>query len=398
MPSRILNPLASLRGEARGGVLLAIAALLAMAAANLDAFEGLYRAFLATPLEIRMGGLALAKPLLLWINDGLMALFFLFVGLELKREAVEGSLRDPRVAALPMCAALGGVAVPVAIHVAITWGDPVALGGWAIPAATDIAFAVGVAALLGRFFPPGLRLFLLTLAIVDDLAAIVIIAAFYTSDLSTTALAAAGVALAALAAMNMAGVVRVAAYVVVGTVLWVAVLKSGVHATLAGVALGLAGPLKDRAGREGPAHRIEHDLAPWVTYAILPLFAFANAGVALAGVSFATLVAPLPLGVALGLFLGKQAGVMAAAAAAVALGLARLPPGTGWGTLYGAAILTGIGFTMSLFIGSLAFDSDADLDRMRLGVLAGSTLSAVWGAVWLRLVVGRGLDAARPVA
>jgi len=381
--------LARLPAEARGGLLLAAAALLAMLAANLPGSDRLYGLFLDVPVAVRVGALEIAKPLLLWINDGLMALFFLFVGLELKREAVQGALRDPRVAALPIAGAAGGVLLPMAVYVAVAWGDAAALRGWAIPAATDIAFAIGVAALLGRHFPPVLRIFLLTLAIVDDLAAILVIAIFYTGDLSATALLVAAGALAALVVLNRCGVVRVAAYVVVGTVLWVAVLKSGVHATLAGVALGLAVPLTDGSGRAGPARAFEHGLAPWVNYAILPLFAFANAGVALAGMSPATLVEPLPLAILLGLFLGKQGGVMLAAALAIRAGIARLPAGASWSQLYGAALLTGIGFTMSLFIGSLSFATDRMLDQMRLGVLAGSLLSALAGVAWLRWV-GKG--------
>ncbi|WP_374440905.1 Na+/H+ antiporter NhaA [Stella sp.] len=373
-----------LSDEARSGLLLAAAAVLAMLAANLPGLDRLYALFLEVPVAVRVGALEIAKPLLLWINDGLMALFFLFVGLELKREAVAGSLRDARVAALPIAGALGGVLAPTAVYLAVARAEPAILGGWAIPAATDIAFAIGIAALLGRRFPPALRIFLLTLAIVDDLVAILVIAVFYTGDLSATALVVAALALVLLALLNRLGVVRVAAYVVVGTVMWVAVLKSGIHATLAGVALGLAVPLSGRDGREGPAHAFEHGLAPWVNFAILPLFAFANAGVVLAGMSPATLAEPLPAAIALGLFVGKQAGVMLAAGLAIAAGVARLPRGTSWSQLYGAALLTGIGFTMSLFIGSLAFHSDRVLDQMRLGVLVGSLASALAGAAWLR--------------
>ncbi|BBK35585.1 Na(+)/H(+) antiporter NhaA [Allostella sp. ATCC 35155] len=385
--------------EARSGLLLAAAALAAMLAANIPVLDRLYALLLEVPLVVQVGALGIAKPLLLWINDGLMALFFLFVGLELKREAVEGALRDPRVAALPVAGAVGGVVLPTAIFLAVAWGEPGILRGWAIPAATDIAFAMGVAALLGRHFPPALRIFLLTLAIVDDLVAIVIIAIFYTVELSGVALTVAGLALATLLVLNRLGCVRVAAYVVVGVVLWVSVLKSGVHATLGGVALGLAIPLTDRRGREGPAHAFEHALAPWVNFAILPIFAFANAGVALTGMSFATLAEPLPAAIALGLFLGKQAGVTLAVALAVAIGAARLPAGISWAQLHGAAILTGIGFTMSLFIGGLAFPGDAMLDQMRIGVLVGSLASILAATVWLRGCRPRaGLDAVAAVA
>ncbi|MGE0724581.1 MAG: Na+/H+ antiporter NhaA [Alphaproteobacteria bacterium] len=384
----LLDRLRALPEEARGGILLAVAAVLAMIAANVDGLDDLYRALLGTPVEVRIADLIVAKPLLLWINDGLMALFFLLVGVEIKREAREGALSDLRVAALPIVAAVGGVVVPVAVHVAITLGDPVALRGWAIPAATDIAFALGVAAMLGRYFPAPLRLFLLTLAIVDDLVAILIIAAFFTAGLSTSALIVAAIAVAILVALNLLGVSRVAPYVVVGTILWVAVLKSGIHATLAGVVVGLLLPLRDRQGAAGPAHACEHQLQPWVTWAILPLFAFANAGVSLAGIGLSTVVAPLPLAVCFGLLLGKQAGVYGASRLAVAMGWARLPDGVGWHQLYGAAVLTGIGFTMSLFIGNLAYHSDAFLDQVRLGVLVGSIGAAVWGALWFRLRVG----------
>jgi NhaA family Na+:H+ antiporter len=377
-----------LRLESAGGILLVAAAVLALGLEN-SPWAGAYRALLDTPVAIRIGSFEIFKPLLLWINDGLMAVFFFLVGLELKREVLAGELAKPAQAALPAVAAVGGMAVPALIYVALNRQDAVALNGWAIPAATDIAFALGVLLLLGPRVPLALKLFLMTLAILDDLGAIVIIAVFYTAQLSLAALVVSLSALALLVLMNRRGVATVAAYVFVGLIMWASLLKSGVHATLAGVALALVIPLIDpRDPKRSPLREVEHDLHPSVAYGILPLFAFANAGVPLAGVSLETLLAPVPLGIAAGLFVGKQLGVFGAAWLAVKLRLAALPAGVRWRELYGVALLCGIGFTMSLFIGSLAFEHQGQehAAEVRLGILAGSLLSALAGYAWLRLV------------
>ena len=380
-----MRPLVAIREflalEAAGGILLAGAATAAMALAN-SPLERWYGAFLDTPVEVRAGAFEIAKPLLLWINDGLMAVFFFLVGLELKREVQEGELSRPSQIALPAVAAAGGMAAPAAIYAALNWGSPVTLQGWAIPAATDIAFALGVLSLLGGRVPASLKVFLLTLAILDDLGAIVIIALFYTANLAPPSLGVAAAALAGLAALNRAGVQRIAPYLLVGLVLWASVLKSGVHATLAGAALALFIPPRQ-------ARRLEHDLHPPVAYGILPLFAFANAGVSLEGVSLASLLEPVPLGIAAGLFLGKLAGVFVASFAMIRLGGASLPEGAGWGGLLGVSLLCGIGFTMSLFIAGLAFEGadPAYMAQARLGILLGSLASALVGYALLRAVL-----------
>ena len=367
-----------LRLEAAGGMLLVIAALAAMVWAN-SPWNAAYEALLDMPVSVRVGPLALDKPLLLWINDALMAVFFLLVGLEIKREVLRGELSSLRQAALPCIAALGGVLAPAAVYGAINAGDPVTMRGWAIPAATDIAFSLGVLALLGARAPASLKIFLLALAIIDDLAAIVIIALFYTADLSLVSLTLAAAGLVALVAMNLAGVTRIAAYVLIGIFLWVCVLKSGVHATLAGVAIGFAIPLRGAGDDDSPLRHVEHALHPWVTYGILPVFAFANAGVALGGLSLATVLHPVTLGAALGLVVGKQAGVFGFTWIAVRLGLGSRPAGASWLQLYGLAMLTGIGFTMSLFIGTLAFETTEYQDAVRIGVLGGSLVCALAG-------------------
>jgi NhaA family Na+:H+ antiporter len=370
--------------ESAGGVLLAGAAVLAMLLAN-SPLEAVYAGFLDTPVEVRVGALEIAKPLLLWINDGLMAVFFFLVGLELKREALEGELSSPAQVMLPALAAVGGMALPAAIYAALNWGDPVTLRGWAIPAATDIAFALGVLSLLGGRVPPGLKIFLLTLAILDDVGAIVIIALFYTADLSGVSLGMAALALAGLFALNRAGVQRAAPYLLVGLLLWVSVLKSGVHATLAGVALALFIPRR-------PARMLESDLHPPVAYAILPLFAFANAGVSLDGVSLASFLEPVPLGIATGLLAGKTLGVFLVSALVIRLEWAQMPAGASWASLFGIAVLCGIGFTMSLFIAGLAFEGTAGeyAVQTRLGILGGSIAAALAGYALLRAVLRRG--------
>jgi NhaA family Na+:H+ antiporter len=380
-----------LKLEAAGGVLLVAAAALAMGLAN-SPLAPFYGAFLDTPVELRVGGFEIAKPLLLWINDGLMAVFFFLVGLELKREALEGELARPSQIALPALAAAAGMAVPGLIYAAFNRGDPLALRGWAIPTATDIAFAVGVLALLGKRVPTGLKVFLLTLAILDDLGAIVIIALFFAGNLSFVSLAVAGGALAILAALNWRGTTAVSPYLLVGIVMWAAVLKSGVHATLAGVALAFFIPLRTaRPGETPPLRLLEQQLHPPVAYAILPLFAFANAGVSLAGLPASAFTDAVPMGIALGLALGKTAGVFGATLLAVGLRIARLPEGSGWLHMLGVAALCGIGFTMSLFIASLAFEEDAALLAVasRLGILAGSILSGIAGYLILRLAGAR---------
>jgi NhaA family Na+:H+ antiporter len=393
---RVADPLVALRKflqlEAASGILLVTAGAAAMIAANTPV-AWLYDAFLQTPIRLQVGALHLDKTLLIWVNDLLMAVFFLLVGLEIKREVVAGELSEKAKIALPAFAALGGMLVPAAIYASLNWHDPVGLRGWAIPSATDIAFALGVLSLFGTRVPLGLKVFLMTLAVLDDLGAIVIIALFYTSDLSVTALALAGLAIAALTALNRAGVTRIAPYVVVGAALWLCVLESGVHATLAGVVTALFVPAADpgRAGKP-PSSRLEHALHPWVAYGILPVFAFANAGVDLRGLSPGDLLGAIPLGILLGLFVGKQVGVFTFAWFAVKCGVARLPEGVSLSHVYGAAALCGIGFTMSLFIGMLAFENAAAGEVVvsdRLGILAGTLLSAALGSLVLHVVLPR---------
>jgi NhaA family Na+:H+ antiporter len=373
------------RAEAAPGIVLIAVSALAIVLAN-TRWAPSVAGFLGTRLALSFGELGLSKPLVLWINDGLMAIFFLLVGLEIKREAMEGALSRPSQIALPIVAALGGMAAPAAIYAGLNWGDAVALRGWAIPAATDIAFSMGVLAVLGRRVPLALKLFLVTLAIVDDLGAIVIIAAFYTSELSATALLLAGLCVAAMMALNAAGVRSVGPFLLIGALLWVCVLKSGVHATLAGVVTALCLPLGggDEAPDDRPFIRLEHALQPWVAFFIMPVFAFANAGVSFAGVTAAHLAEPVTLGIAAGLFIGKQLGVFGAAAVLIRLGLVAMPTGGTWAGLYGVSLCAGIGFTMSLFIGTLAWDDPAYAAPLRIGVLAGSILSALLGYAVLR--------------
>ncbi|MFZ5710144.1 MAG: Na+/H+ antiporter NhaA [Pseudomonadota bacterium] len=373
-----------LRHEAAGGVLLIVAAVAALFVANSGLNPG-YQAFLRSKLSILVNGEGLSKPLILWINDGLMVLFFFLIGIELKREMLEGRLKNPRDVMLPGLAAAGGMAAPALAYALINWGSPETLGGWAIPAATDIAFAVGVLALLGRRVPPGLKIFLLTLAILDDLGAILVIALFYTAELKLGYLGAALLPLAGMALMNRAGAHRVAPMLLLGAVLWMLVLKSGVHPTLAGVVTAFFVPIRDRFGKS-PLHSLEHALSPYVAFGVLPLFAFANAGIVLDGLSIRDVLAPVPLGIVAGLVIGKQAGVFGITWVLVKTGWARLPEGVTWTHLYGVACLAGIGFTMSLFIGSLSFADPALMNEVRLGVLSGSALSAVVGFAVLRMV------------
>ncbi len=375
-----------LKLESASGILLMAAGALAVLAAN-SPLASIYVSFWQIPLTLRVGSFALAKPLLLWVNDGLMAVFFLLVGLELKREVLEGELSDRSQIVLPLAGAIGGMLVPALIYSSFNLGNSIAMRGWAIPSATDIAFALGILALLGSRVPLPLKVLLMTLATLDDLGAIVLIALFYTSGLSLLALACAGLALTALVLLNVAGVTRIAAYLLFGVVLWICVLESGVHATLAGVATAFAIPLRvENSHRESPLRGLEHSLHPWVAFGILPLFAFANAGVNLGGVNLATVLEPVPLGIAAGLFVGKQLGVIAFIGLAIAAGVARLPQNVRWAHMYGVALLCGVGFTMSLFIGSLAFDALAPGPTVddRLGIITGSLLSAVAGYLWLR--------------
>ncbi|HZQ62614.1 MAG TPA: Na+/H+ antiporter NhaA [Casimicrobiaceae bacterium] len=377
--------------EASGGITLVAAAALAIIVMN-SPWSGAYAALLDQPIALRVGDLALSKPLLLWVNDGLMAIFFFLVGLELKREFLEGELSTRGQIVLPVIAAAAGMAVPALVYVAFNWGDAIALNGWAIPAATDIAFALGVLTLLGPRVPSSLKIFLLALAIIDDLGAIVIIAIFYSAELSWLALVMAAVLIAGLLALNRLGITRALPYIVLAIALWLAVLKSGVHATLAGVIAACFVPLRtDDAGAASTLRMLEERLHPWVAYGILPLFAFTNAGVDFGALAIPDMMVNLPRGVAAGLFIGKQIGVFAAVFLLVKAGLARMPEGATWLQLYGVALLCGIGFTMSLFIGSLAFENQHEsyLTSARVGVLSGSIISAVAGYLVLRLAPSR---------
>ena len=371
--------LAFFQHEAAGGVVMMFAAILALFVSN-SPLAPHYTAFVDVPVSVRVGELALAKPLLHWVNDGLMAVFFCLVALEIKRELLVGELSTREQALLPLVAAIGGMAIPALIYVSFNVGNPAALQGWAIPTATDIAFAVAVLSLIGPSVPAALKVFLLALAIIDDLGAIVIIALFYTAKLSTLALGLAAAGIAGLMALNVRCVRNLAPYVLVGLFVWVCVLKSGIHATLAGVLVGFAIPLRGGLeGEEAPLVRLEHQLHPWVAFGVLPLFGFANAGVPLAGLTFADLASTVTLGIAFGLIVGKPVGILAACWLSDRIGLARLPHGTTWVQLAGAGFLAGIGFTMSLFIGILAFDEPAYATPVRLGVLMASFVAALSG-------------------
>lgn len=367
--------------EASGGILLMLSAVAAMVVANSSLSDG-YHGALNTYLAVTFDGEGIEKPLILWINDGLMAVFFFLVGLELKRELIEGKLKNPRDVVLPGMAAVGGMVLPAAIFVMLNWGNTVNLGGWAIPAATDIAFALGVLALVGDRVPSSLKVFLLTLAILDDMGAILIIALFYTADLKVDYLFLALLPLLGLAYLNYKKSHRIAPMILLGVIMWFFVLKSGVHATLAGVVMAFFIPIKDKWGKS-PLHALEHGLTPYVLYLIVPIFAFANAGVVLKGLSVSDVIAPLPLGIALGLIVGKMVGVFGVTFVMVKTGLARLPSGATWAQIYGIACLAGIGFTMSLFIGGLSFSDPTLMNEVRIGVLAGSILSGLLGYVAL---------------
>lgn len=375
-----------LKLETTSGIILVVAAALAMFVAN-SPLATIYDGLIDLPVEVRVGNLEIAKPLLLWINDGLMAIFFFLVGLELKREVFEGQLSDPKEIVLPALGAFGGMLVPAAIYIWINQGDSIALQGWAIPAATDIAFALAILALLGDRVPLSLKIFLVSVAIFDDIGAIVIIALFYTSDLSVGALITAAACLPILFLLNRRGVLEKTPYIFIGVVIWVAVLKSGVHATLAGVFLAAFIPLRDVEKERSPLHEMEHDLHTAVAFGILPMFAFANAGISISGVTVGSFLHSVPLGIMAGLFVGKQIGIFIFCWLGVRLGAARLPGDLGWVHIYGTAILCGVGFTMSLFIGSLAFEETGVnlLFDERLGIIAGSVVSAICGYFVLRM-------------
>ncbi|HAS61801.1 MAG TPA: Na+/H+ antiporter NhaA [Vibrio sp.] len=364
--------------ESAGGVLLVIAAAIAMIIANSPLNE-IYQAFLHTYVF----GMSISH----WINDGLMAVFFLLIGLEVKRELLEGALKSRETAIFPAIAAVGGMLAPALVYLAFNFNDPAAIQGWAIPAATDIAFALGIMALLGSRVPISLKVFLLALAIIDDLGVVVIIALFYSGDLSTTALAIGFAMTAALFLLNSRKVTKLLPYIIVGAILWVAVLKSGVHATLAGVVIGFAIPLKGKKGEKSPLKHMEHALHPYVAFGILPLFAFANAGISLQGVSMDGLTSMLPLGIAMGLLVGKPLGIFSFSWLAVKAGIAKLPEGISMMHIFAVSVLCGIGFTMSIFISSLAFGpSNAEFDTYaRLGILMGSTTAAILGYFLLHI-------------
>ncbi len=381
------------RHEASGGLLLMAAALAALIVAN-SGLAGTYEGVLNSIFSVTLNGSGLEKPLILWINDGLMAVFFFLIGLELKRELLEGKLKNPSDVVLPGMAAVGGMVVPALIFLSFNWGNPTTVSGWAIPAATDIAFALGVLALVGDRVPSSLKVFLLTLAILDDIGAILIIALFYTAELKIDYLLMALVPMLAMLWLNKRRVHRVAPILFLGVIMWVLVLKSGVHATLAGVITAFFIPLKDKWGKS-PLHSLENGLAPYVLFLIVPIFAFANAGVVLTGLSLADLAAPLPLGIALGLVLGKQIGVFGVTWLMVKLRLAQPPAGANWAQIYGVACLAGIGFTMSLFIGSLSFSDPELMNHVRLGVLLGSLVSGVLGFAALRLSTPSAEDTAQ---
>ena len=371
--------------EATGGVVLGIATIAALAFSN-SPWRDLYTEFTRMPGTVDVGGLlVLHKPLVVWVNDLWMAVFFFLVGLEIKREFVEGELASSSQAVLPAAAALGGMVIPAGIYALINAGDAVALRGWAIPAATDIAFALGIVMLLGSRVPASLKVFLTAVAIIDDLGAIVVIAVFYTADLSLIALALGVLGVVCLVLLNRAGVRRADIYIVVGLLIWVCVLKSGVHATLAGVVTALAIPMRNRDGSP-LAGVIEHALHPWVAFVVLPMFAFANAGVTLLGLSPGSLLNAIPLGIAAGLVIGKTVGVFGTSWLMIRTGLAKAPAGASLRQLFGTCVLCGIGFTMSLFIGSLAFEGldPAYETQLKLGVLAGSVISGIIGTLILR--------------
>jgi len=374
------------RQESSGGIMLMLAALLALLLAN-SPLQNQYKLLLDTPVEIRIGNLEIAKPLLLWINDGLMAVFFFLVGLELKRELVEGELSNKRNIILPGVGAIGGMLFPALIYVYFNNSDPAAMKGWAIPAATDIAFALGILSLLGSRVPTSIKIFLTSLAIFDDIGAILIIALFYTAKISLPALIVVACCIPILLLLNKRGVASKSVYLLVGVVMWVAMLKSGVHATLAGVVTAMFVPMRSKQDPDqSPLKTLEHDLHPVVAFFVLPVFAFSNAGISLAGIGVEQVLHPVPMGIASGLFIGKQAGIFSLCWLFIKLKLTSLPSGVSWTSLYGTAALCGVGFTMSLFIGSLAFEETGVnlLFDERLGIILGSLISGIIGYLVLR--------------
>ena len=378
--------------EAAGGIVLAIAAILAMIIANTPLHHW-YEAFIHAPVELRIGSLEIAKDAHHWINDGLMAVFFFLVGLELKREVLVGELSDFSQIVLPAAAAVGGMLMPALVYLAFNYHEPEFIKGWAIPAATDIAFALGILSLLGNRVPNSLKIFLVSIAIFDDIGAILIIALFYTSDLSLGSLAVAGACLPVLYLLNRRNVTSITPYLLVGLVMWVAVLKSGIHATLAGVVLALFIPLLDKTDPEhSPLEELEEDLHNTVAFGVLPIFAFANAGISLKGAGLAELFHSVPLGIAAGLFIGKQIGVMLTCWALIKLGACKMPTGMDFKQIYGAALLCGVGFTMSLFIGGLAFGGASPLFDERLGIIMGSIVSGIAGYLMLKATLKEGSD------
>ena len=378
-----------LKLETAGGILLVAGAVLAIICAN-SPLAPYYAKLLYITGELRVENFSVSKPALLWINDLWMAIFFFLVGLELKRELIEGELSDRSQLILPAAGAIGGMVVPALFYIAFNINDPIAMSGWAIPAATDIAFALGVLALLGSRVPLSLKVFLVSLAIIDDIGAIIIIALFYSGQLSQVSLIFSAICLIVLFVLNRRGVADIPTYIFIGLLLWLGVLKSGVHATLAGVLLAFFIPLRDPKNPENsPVKNLEHSLHPIVAYFILPVFAFSNAGVSLQGISFSTLIEPVPLGIISGLFFGKQIGIFFFCWLVVICGLCRLPQGIDWKALYGAGILCGIGFTMSLFISGLAYEQVGGNYMMvgRLGILIGSLLTGIFGYLFLRFVL-----------
>ncbi len=371
--------------ESAGGVLLIVAMIAAMLMKN-SPLTGWYQEFLMMPIAVQVGALAINKPFLLWINDGFMAVFFMLIGLEIKQELLQGHLKTNAQRILPLIGAIGGVAVPAAFYLFINWDNQLSRHGWAIPTATDIAFALGILMLVAKNIPVSLKIFLMALAIFDDLMAIIIVAVFYTVELSITAIVLSWLGVFGLFILNRKNVKSIAAYILVGLFIWICVLKSGVHATLAGVITGLMIPLSLPKTVYSPAKALIHSLHPWVAFGILPLFAFANSGISFEGLNLSLLLDPIPFGIAIGLFFGKQVGIFGSAWLAIKLKIAKLPEGSNWMQLYGIAVLCGIGFTMSLFIGSLAFEyggaGTARIDR--LGIIVGSLASAILGAIILR--------------
>ncbi|MCG3859239.1 MULTISPECIES: Na+/H+ antiporter NhaA [unclassified Psychrobacter] len=387
--------------EAAGGIVLALAAIAAMIIAN-SPLNVWYEGFIHAPVAIQIGEFAIAKDAHHWINDGLMAVFFFLVGLELKREVLIGELSNVKQIILPAGAALGGMIMPAIVYLLFNYNEPEFWKGWAIPAATDIAFALGILSLLGNRVPNSLKVFLVSIAIFDDIGAILIIALFYTSELSLESLAVAGLCLPFLYVLNRRNVTNITPYLLIGLIMWIAVLKSGIHATLAGVVLALFIPMFDRTDPEhSPLEELEHDLHNTVAFGILPIFAFANSGISLEGAGFAELFHSVPLGIAAGLFIGKQLGVMIMCWLIFKLGISTMPKGMDYKQIYGAALLCGVGFTMSLFIGGLAFAGDTTMFDERLGIIMGSIVSGIAGYIMLKMSLkdnasGTSVDLTRP--